>query len=245
MKHALVTGASSGIGLAIARKFLQEGCFVFINFLSGDTSALAAQLDAEFGGQYQFVPADLSTMDDMNGLVAEIKAALATGGADGKLDYLVLNAGATARGDLQEMTPEDWNHVLAINLTVPVFLVQAVDSLIPDHGRIIFIGSLMGILPHSMSLAYGVTKAGVNFLAQNLPKFFEGRDITVNAIAPGFVETPWQANKPAEIRQNIENKVALHRFAETREIADLAWHITQNEYLNGSVIRIDGGYGYK
>jgi len=240
MKYALVTGSSSGIGLAIAEKLLTEGCFVFVNHFPGeDTTAVEDNLNLRFPGQYSLIPADLSGFDGLDALCGKTEASCKA------LDYLVLNAGATERGSLDDITPESWNRVISVNLTIPVFLVQRLHRLIPEHGRIVFIGSKMGILPHGMSLSYSVSKAGVNFLAQSLVKFFEGRNITVNAIAPGFVDTPWQKHKPPEIRQSIESKVALHRFAQPAEIGDLCWHIIQNEYLNGSVISIDGGYCYR
>jgi len=240
MKYALVTGSSSGIGRAIAEKFLNEGCFVFINYLPGeDVASVEEEMEACYKGRYSLCPADLSDFEGLNVLATHVEQRTE------KLDYLVLNAGATNRASLDEITLEEWERVFAINLTTPLFLVQRLHPRIPEHGRIVFMGSMMGVLPHSMSLAYGVSKAGVNFLAQNLTKFFEGRNITVNAIAPGFVDTPWQKEKPMQIRQNIEDKVALHRFAEPEEIASLCWYLTQNEYINGAVIPIHGGYSYR
>ena len=240
MKHALITGSSSGIGLAIAKRLLDEGYFVFINHRpGGDASPVEAWLSEHHADRYQVCAADLSTMDGVDSLCA------AVADVTDALDVLVLNAGATQRGGLEDIRLEDWERVFATNVTMPVFLVQKLSPMMPDGGSIVFMGSLMGILPHSMSLAYGVSKAAVNALAENLPKFFEGRGITVNAIAPGFVETPWQTQKPAEIRRSIESKVAHHRFARPEEIAELCWHVVTNRYLNGSVIRIDGGYSYR
>ena len=109
----------------------------------------------------------------------------------------------------------------------------------------LFTGSLMGILPHSVSLSYGVTKAAVLALAKNLVKFFEDTDTTVNAIAPGFVETEWQKNKPQEIRNNIYNKTAIKRFADPKEIADAVRFCINNAFVNGSIIEVSGGYCFK
>ena len=103
----------------------------------------------------------------------------------------------------------------------------------------------MGILPHSVSLSYGVTKAAVLALAKNLVKFFEDTSTTVNAIAPGFVETEWQKNKPQEIRNNIYNKTAIKRFADPKEIADAVRFCINNAFVNGSVIEVSGGYCFK
>ncbi|MDR0483039.1 MAG: SDR family oxidoreductase [Cellulomonadaceae bacterium] len=240
MKYALVTGGASGIGRAIAEKLLGNGYHVLAGCLPGeDTSAVDAEWSAAFPEQFGFVPANLGTMSGLDECVAQVTA------VTDKLDVLVINAGMTSRGSLEDLTFEQWNLVMNVNVTIPVFLVQKLGLTMNEPGRIIFMGSLMGIQPHSMSLAYGVTKSAVLALARNLPKFFDGKDITINAIAPGFVETPWQLEKPQEIRDNINNKVALHRFAKPQEIADLAYHLVENGFINGTVVTIDGAYSYK
>ncbi|MCD7714042.1 MAG: SDR family oxidoreductase [Prevotella sp.] len=113
------------------------------------------------------------------------------------------------------------------------------------HSSIVLIGSMMAVYPHGTSLAYGVTKSAVHALAKNLVKCFEGKNVTVNAIAPGFVETEWQKDKPIEIRNNICNKTALKRFATVDEIADAVRFCIYNPYVNGSIIEVSGGYSYK
>ena len=118
------------------------------------------------------------------------------------------------------------------------------DSIAPN-ARIVFMGSMMGVLPHSVSLAYGVSKAAEIALAKNLVKEFAGTGTTVNVIAPGFVDTDWQKNKPQEIRQNICNKTAAGRFAEPEEVAEAVRFCVKNAFINGSVIEIHGGYNYK
>jgi 3-oxoacyl-[acyl-carrier protein] reductase len=103
----------------------------------------------------------------------------------------------------------------------------------------------MGLMPHAMVLSYGVTKAAVHALAKNLVKEFEGTGTTVNAIVPGFVETPWQKEKPEEIKQNIYKKTAIHRFASVDEIVDAYRFCVDNPFVNGSLIEVNGGYSYK
>jgi 3-oxoacyl-[acyl-carrier protein] reductase len=104
---------------------------------------------------------------------------------------------------------------------------------------------MMGIYPHGTSLAYGVSKAAVHALAVNLVKCFEGTGTTVNAIAPGFVETQWQKDKPDQIRKNICAKTALNRFASVEEVADAVRFCIKNQFVNGSIIEVSGGYNYK
>jgi len=96
-----------------------------------------------------------------------------------------------------------------------------------------------------MSLAYGVTKAAVHALTQNLVKFLAPYNIRVNAVAPGFVDTEWQKNKPLEIRQSIESKIAMGRFCTPEEVAGIYKMLIENTYINGSIIVADGGYSYK
>ena len=132
-----------------------------------------------------------------------------------------------------------------MNVNSNVYLIRDLFDVIPNNSRIVFTGSLMGILPHSVSLSYGVTKAAVMALAKNLVKCFEGTGTTVNAIAPGFVETEWQKDKPLEIRNNIYNKTAIKRFAEPSEIADAIRFCINNAFVNGSIIEVSGGYCFK
>ena len=132
-----------------------------------------------------------------------------------------------------------------INVNSNVFLIRDLFSFFTHNARIVFIGSLMGIYPHGTSLAYGVSKTAVHALAPNLVKCFEGTNVTVNAIAPGFVDTEWQKNKDPQIRQNICNKTALGRFATVEEIANAVEFCVENSFVNGSVIEVSGGYCYK
>jgi 3-oxoacyl-[acyl-carrier protein] reductase len=103
----------------------------------------------------------------------------------------------------------------------------------------------MGIYPHSVSLAYGVTKSAVHALVKNLVKFLAPYGIRVNGVAPGFVDTEWQKEKPLEIRRSIEGKVSLGRFCEPEEIAEVYKMVIGNSYLTGEIIVVDGGYSYK
>ena len=158
---------------------------------------------------------------------------------------LILNAGATNRNSFSDMTIDEWNYVINVNLTMPFFIVQSLVDCIIKGGSILFIGAVMGIYPHAISIPYAVSKAGVHMLSRQLVKHLAPYKITVNTIAPGFVDTPWQKSKPLEQRIRIENKIALKRFALPEEIAQLCWDISQNAYINGSLLEIDGGYCYE
>ena len=113
-----------------------------------------------------------------------------------------------------------------------------------NNGVVIFTGSLMGDVPHSGSLAYGVSKSAVHGMVKNLVKFLSPYKIRVNAVAPGFTETYWHKDKPKEFLERISNKIAVHRWANADEIADAYIFLLENSYMNGEVLHINGGYNY-
>ena len=158
---------------------------------------------------------------------------------------MVFNAAVTLRTSFEETTFEQWDRVFYANVHFPVFLLQKIVRHIVQGGNIIFTGSLMGIQPHGTSLSYGVTKSATHALVKNLVKFMQPYKIRVNGVAPGFVDTDWQKTKPAEIRRNIENKIAAERFCLPAEVADVYLMLARNRYFNGEIVKIDGGYSYK
>ena len=242
MKTAIVTGSTRGIGRAVGLELLRQGCAVAFNYR--ENSAQAEQLKQEleekgFAGSYQIIPADLSSMAGIMNLEANLQERFH------KLDYLVLNAGMTCRGTLDQLRLNDWEQVINTNLTIPLFLTQRCAQWMQPGGCILFLGAVMGQYPHAMSLSYGTSKAGIHYLTRALVKEFEQAKVRVNCVAPGFVETDWQRDKPQEIRRSIENKVALHRFAQPEEIAQMVWSVLQNSYMNGSIVNIDGGYCFR
>lgn len=240
-KTAVVTGSTKGIGKAIGLSLLKEGYHVIFNYASSEETAalLNTELSTSFPDQYEIIKADLSTLDGVTEFADKITE------NHKEIHCLILNNGTTNRKTLDEITPEEWNTVLSTNLTAPLFLIQKLNPYLQQDGRVIFIGSLMGKYPHSLSISYGVSKAGVHMMAKYLVKEFAPRKITVNVIVPGFVDTPWQKDKPAEIRKSIESKVALERFALPEEVANLCLSVINNGYINGAELVIDGGYCYK
>ncbi len=239
MKNAIVTGATRGIGLATAEMLLKEGYHVTVTYAYDEDSVqpckerLGAVSDC-----FEILWVDQTSKQEMHDFAMKMRE-------KGHIDCIVCNAGMTLRKGLQEIDEEGWERVMQMNVNSNVYLIRDLFDVIPHGSRIVFTGSLMGILPHSASLCYGVTKAALLALAKNLVKYFEDTDTTVNAIAPGFVETEWQKNKPQEIRNNIYNKTAIKRFADPKEIADAVKFCINNAFVNGSIIEVSGGYCFK
>ena len=240
MKNAIVTGATKGIGLAIARMLLSEGYSVTVTYAHDDQSAAecAGQL-SQISDNYDIVKVNQADKTQMAAFIADFKE------KKQHVDCLVCNAGATLRQELVSIEDEAWEHVMNVNLNSNVYMIRDLMDNFPPDSRIIFIGSQMGLHPHGTSLAYGVSKAAVHALALNLVKCFEGTGTTVNAIAPGFVETEWQKEKPKQIRENICAKTALKRFADVDEIAEAVKFCVRNQFVNGSIIEVSGGYNFK
>ena len=239
MKNAVVTGATKGIGLAIAKMLLREGYFVTLTYAHDEEAAKTCMLElSEISANFEIVKVNQADKESMRTFASNLKN-------KPSIDCLICNAGTTLRKNLQDISDEDWEQVMQVNVNSYLFLIRDLFDKIPADSRIVFIGSLMAIHPHGTSLAYGVTKSAVHALALNLVKCFEGTNTTVNVIAPGFVETEWQKEKPQQIRQNIYNKTAIKRFALVEEVADAVKFCISNPFVNGSVIEISGGYSFK
>lgn len=240
MKYAVVTGSTKGIGKALAVRLIKEGWFVIVNYSSDDSAADSFRNEmAEYENQYCIIKQTLSNYENAISFVTEVKKVAS------RIDCIILNCGTTDRSAFQEIAKASWECVINTNLSVPFYIVQGLDALISRGGNIIFIGSVLGIHPHASSLAYAVSKAAIHQMAKELVKVFAERRITVNAIAPGFIDTPWQKNKPEEQRKRIENKVALGRFGFPEEIANLCMTVIDTPYINGSVLEINGGYSFR
>lgn len=238
MKNAIVTGGTKGIGLAIAKMLLHENYAVTVTY-AHDSSAVAVCKDElrKISDSFDIIHADQSDKLSMNSFVKKMRQ-------KSHIDCIILNAGTTFRAGLQT-SDEDWERVMQVNVNSSMYLIRDLYDVIPPNSRIVFISSMMGILPHSVSISYGVSKAAEIALAKNLVKEFAGTGTTINVITPGFVDTDWQKSKPQEIRDSICAKTALGRFALPEEIAEAARFCVNNEFVNGSVIEIHGGYNYK
>jgi 3-oxoacyl-[acyl-carrier protein] reductase len=237
VKYVLVTSSTSGIGKAIGKLFLQSGYYVFFNYSKNEENRIKLEQEiSEFKGKYSIIKTDLSKFENINFLYEEVKKVVNV------LDCIVLNTGITNRKPFESITVDEWNDVMNTNLNIPFFIVQKFSEMIKDNGSIIFIGAVMGIVSHAVSIPYGVSKAGLHMLARSLVKVFKDRNITVNVVAPGFINTDWQLSKEPDHRKRIENKIALNRFGKPEEVAQVCMSIVENQYINGAIINVDGGY---
>lgn len=231
---ALVTGSSSGIGAAIARRFAQEGYCVVVN--SARSAEAGQALAAELDGIY--VQADLS---DAGQVVALVDKAVT---ARSRLDVLINCAGTTEvidHADLDSADLDVWHRILDVNLLGAwAAIVAAVPHLRKSGaGQVINVTSTSGTRPMGSSIPYAVSKAAMNHMTLLLAKAL-GPEIRVNAVAPGMVDTPWTADWDAA-REHVSRTVALRRPGRPEDIADACWGVATSAYMTGAVVPVDGG----
>ena len=231
MKYAIVTGGTSGIGLGVVKMLISKGYYVFATYVGANFEEKLENVEA--------IRTDQSNRKDVYKFIEYVK------GKTDHVDCIVCNAGMTVRKSFTETRDDDWDTMMEIAVNSHYIIIRELFHIIPNGSRILFTGSQMGLHPHGTILAYGVTKAAVHAMAKNLVKEFEGTGTTVNAIVPGFVETPWQKEKPEEIKQNIYKKTAIHRFASIDEVVAGFKFCIDNPFVNGSLIEINGGYCFK
>jgi 3-oxoacyl-[acyl-carrier protein] reductase len=240
-KQAFITGGTKGIGKSVAFRLAKAGYHLLLTYGSDDAAAMTAaeEIRTQYDVKVNVLRADISEKKTIGDIVRYVSEQSL------RLDAVVFNAGLTYREPFERMELAVWEQMFFAGVHFPVFLLQHLLERINPGGSVVFTGSLMGIEPHATSLSYGVTKAAIHALTKNLVKFLSPHQIRVNAVAPGFVDTGWQKNKPQEIRQSIENKVALGRFCDPDELAGVYMMLIENNYFDGEVIVVDGGYSYK
>ena len=231
MMNAIVTGGTSGIGLGVAKMLLGKGYRVFATYVGPEPEKI--------DDNYIPIYTDQTKREEVYKFLDEVKSQCDT------IDCIVCNAGLTIRKSFTDTTDSDWDKMMEVAVNSHYIIIRELYPLIPQGSRIIFTGSQTAVHPHATVLGYGVAKSAVHALAKNLVKEFEGTGTTVNAVVPGFVETPWQKEKPEEIKQNIYRKTAIHRFATVDEVVDVYRFCIDNPFVNGSLIEVNGGYCYK
>ena len=234
-KVVLITGASGGIGKAIAKKFAEAGAKVALNDIVQAEENLKKTAE-ELGGRYFL--ADVSKLEEVEKMIRDIQKEF------GRLDILVNNAGICQDKTLAKMTKEEWQRVIDVDLTGVFNCTKAaLPLIIANQGKIISISSLVGQRGNFGQTNYAAAKAGIIGFTKALSKEVGRFGVTVNAIAPGFIETRLTENLPPELKETIKKFTPLGRFGKPEEVASLVVFLASEEadFITGAVINIDGG----
>jgi len=239
-KVVLITGASQGIGKATALKFAEQKASLAINDIERQEEQLKELKNEieKLGGRANYYLADVANYEEVEKMVQSIKNDL------GKLDVLVNNAGICRDKTLAKMTKEDWQKVIDIDLTGVFNCTKAALALIVNNrGKIINVSSLVGIRGNFGQTNYAAAKAGIIGFTKSLAKEVGRFGVTVNAIAPGFIETNLTQKMPEEIKGMVKKFTPLGRFGRPEEVAFLITFLASEkaDFITGSVVNIDGG----
>jgi len=239
-KVVLITGASQGIGKATALKFAEENATLAINDIEGQEEQLKELKNEieKMGGKANYYLADVANYEEVEKMIQSIKNDL------GKLDVLINNAGICRDKTLAKMTKEDWQKVIDIDLTGVFNCTKAALALIVNNrGKIINVSSLVGIRGNFGQTNYAAAKAGIIGFTKSLAKEVGRFGVTVNAIAPGFIETNLTQKMPEEIKGMVKKFTPLGRFGKPEEVAFLITFLASEkaDFITGSVVSIDGG----
>jgi 3-oxoacyl-(acyl-carrier-protein) reductase len=239
-RTALVTGASRGIGRAIALALAEEGADVAINYVSSESAARdVAEAVAKMGRRTMLARADVGDYPDTYRMAQDVLREF------GRLDILVNNAGINSDKTFVKMDHASWRKVLAINLDgvfncTKVFVDQ---MLAHNYGRVVNITSVIGQIGNFGQANYAASKAGVAAFTKSLAKELAGKGITVNAVAPGFIETEMVGGIPERVRHRLLEQIPLKRFGTAEEVARAVTYIVSadGDYITGAELSINGG----
>ena len=239
-KVAVVTGASRGIGRAIALRLAQEGAAVVINYNGSKERAQEVKTEIESaGGTAQIMQCDVADAASCDEMFQTIMKEF------GRIDILVNNAGITRDGLLMKMAEEDFDAVIDTNLKGTFHCIRAVSRqmLRQRSGRIINLSSVSGVLGNAGQANYSASKAGIIGLTRTMARELASRGITVNGIAPGFVDTDMTKVLPEQVREAATAQIPLGRFGQPEDIANMAVYLASEKasYITGQIISVDGG----
>ena len=239
-KVAVVTGASRGIGKAIAVKLASKGATVVINYNGSRERAEEVKNEVESaGGKAVIIQCNVADFDACKEFIETVIK------EQGRIDILVNNAGITKDGLLMKMSEEDFDAVLDTNLKGAFHTIQAVSRqmLKQRSGRIVNISSVVGVSGNAGQANYSASKAGIIGLTKSAAKELASRGITVNAIAPGMIETDMTADLADKVKDEMMKQIPLKRFGQAEDVANAAAFLVSDEaaYITGQVLHVDGG----
>jgi 3-oxoacyl-[acyl-carrier protein] reductase len=237
---ALVTGASRGIGRTVARRLAQAGAHVAVNFVRNVAAAEETiQLITGGGGRAEPLQFDVADCEAVSQAVADLVERL------GRCDILVNNAGMTVDGLLLRLKPTDWDQVMAVNLRGTFNCTKAVARAMvrARYGRIVNMTSVIGSMGNAGQAPYAAAKAGLVGFTKAMARELASRNITVNAVAPGFIETEMTGSLPDATRAEYVKLIPVGRLGTADEVADAVAFLARPEsgYITGQVIGVNGG----
>ena len=234
-----MTGASRGIGRAIAERLAEDGRLVVLVSRNRESLEEVRQSIKSNGGQAEIRPCDVGDGEALSSMIEEV------GSTHGRLDILVNNAGITRDGLLLRMTDEDFDEVMRVNLrsTFVACRAAARSMMRGRFGRIINIGSVTGLMGNAGQANYAAAKAGLVGFTKTVAREFGNKGITANVVAPGFVETDMTADLPADRKDEVARTLPARRFGRPEEIAHIVASLADDRggYVTGQVLVVDGG----
>ena len=239
-KNAVVTGATRGIGREIAFTLAENGANVAINYrtLNEDVERLIEELKS-YGTNIVAVKCDISDEEEVKNFIAESKKQL------GSIDILINNAGITKDGLLMRMKEKDFSDVLDVNLKGTFITTREAASIMMKqrHGQIINISSVVGVIGNAGQCNYAASKAGVIGFSKSVARELASRNITVNVVAPGFINTDMTGVLPEKVKESMLQGIPLKRIGEPKDIANAVLFLASDlsNYITGQVINVDGG----
>ncbi len=239
-KCAIITGSSRGIGKEIAINLAKNGCNIYLISRSiDDLEVVKNEILSNYNVKVNAISLDISNFEDVNKTFESIIS------KEGSIDILINNAGITKDNLIMRMSSEDWKKVIDINLNGYFNCSKSIikQMIKQKNGKIINISSIIGQKGNSGQSNYAASKAGIIGLTKSLAKEVGSRNINVNAIAPGYIETDMTDSLNDQSKQDFLNSIPLKRFGKTEEVANLVCFLCSNlsNYITGQVINIDGG----
>lgn len=239
-KVAVITGGNTGIGRVIALTLAKDGFLVVVNYLFGEEQALELKKEIEDdGGSCELMYGDVSDFNTATSMMEKVFDDY------GRLDVLINNAGITRDQLILRMTEQEFDDVINVNLKGTFNCIKGASKrmLKQRFGKIINMASIIGIVGNVGQCNYSASKAGIIGLTKSLAKEFGSRNIQVNAIAPGYIQTAMTDKLPEKVKEEMLNMIPLQRLGQPQDIANLVSFLAsdKSDYITGQVIQVDGG----